>query len=87
MPRDNQEFGVLCKRRGLLLNRLVHSWLSEMGLISFIVAITTVANDIDHNVALMLCAIVSCKLTNEIDGFNVVAINMEDRRIYAMSEG
>ena len=73
--------------RGLLLNRLMHSWLGEMGLItviSFIVAVTTVANDIDHNVTLMLCAIVSCKLTNEVDDFNVVAINIEDRRIYEL---
>ena len=64
--------------RGLLLNCLVHPRLSETGLVSFIVTIVTVTDNVDHDVLLVLGMIISGKLADEIDCLNVVTIDMED---------
>src|SRR6267154_389335 len=83
-PAADQKLRVLSEWSGLLFNRLIHPRLSEMRLISLIMTITTVADDIDNDVTFILRAIVSCKLADKVDSFNIVTIDMEDWRVYGL---
>ena len=74
----NEEFGVLGQWRGLLLDRFVHAGLSEAGLVGFVVAITTITDNVDDDVALVFCAVVGGKLAHEVDGLYVVAVDVEN---------
>ena len=70
----------------LLRNALVHQRLSERGLISLVVTELAVANDIDDNVALELGAPVSSQLANEVDGLNIITVDVEDGRVNRLSD-
>lgn len=74
----NKELGVLRQRSRLLLDRLVHPWLGEQRLVGFVVTVTTVADDIDDDVLLELSTVVRRELAHEVDGLDVVAVNVED---------
>ena len=73
-----EEVSVLSEWSELVFDCLVHARLSEHWLIGLIMAVSAVADDIDHDVLLELGSPVGCQLANECDGFDVIAVDMED---------
>lgn len=74
----DQSFSVLGQRSGLLLNGLVHFGLSEAGLVRLVMAVATVADDVDNNILLPLSAPIGRELANEGDSFGIISVNVED---------
>ena len=70
----------------LLGNALVHQWLSERGLVSLVVTELAVADDIDDNVALELGTPVSSKLANEVDGLDIITVDVEDGSVNGLGD-
>lgn len=65
----------------LLLNRLVHLWLSEAGLVSLVVTVSSVTDNIDNHILLESSSPVSSKGTDIVDGLDIVTVDVEDGRI------
>lgn len=74
----DEEFSILSERGGLFLDRLVHSRLCEARLVGLVVAIAAVADDVDDDVFLVLCTVICGELAYKVDGFDVVAVDVED---------
>ena len=62
----------------LVFDDIVHLRLSEHGLISLVVSVTTVTDQIDDDVLLELGPPIGSELTNESDGFGIVSIDVEN---------
>lgn len=54
---SNQKLRLLSQGGGLLLDGSIHHWLRETRLVSFVVAVATVADNVDDNVFLVLGAV------------------------------
>ena len=74
----DEEFGVLSKRGWLFLGRLVHSGLGEAPLVSLVMSIATVADNVDDNVFLVFGTVICGELAYKVEGFHVVPIDVED---------
>ncbi len=76
-----QTIGIDITRRGMFGDDVVHQRLSAGRLVSFVVATTTVTNQIDHDVTLELHAVVDRQLGDKQHRFRIIAINVKDRRL------
>lgn len=74
----DESLDVLGEDGGLLLDGLVHPGLSERGLIRLVVTVFPVADDVDNDVLLELGPPVGGELTDEVDGLDVVSVDVED---------
>src|ERR1700728_72966 len=73
-----QFLNVFVNLWNLLLNAFIHEWLSERGLVSLVVSLLAITNNVDNDVFLELSAPVGSHLTDEIDSFHVITIHMDD---------
>ena len=78
---QGQALGIQLASGALFGNLLVHQRLGTAWFVSFVVATTTVADQIDHHVTLELHAVVDGQLGHKHDGFRVITIHMENRRL------
>lgn len=62
----------------LVLDNIVHLGLSEHGLISLVVSVTTVTDQIDNDILLELGPPIGSELTDESDGLGIVSIDVEN---------
>ena len=65
----------------MLSDFLVHRWLGNRRFIAFIVATTSIANDVYDDILLKLHSIINGQLGNKNDGFRVITIDMENGRL------
>src|ERR1700728_3801209 len=65
----------------LLLNAFIHEWLSERGLVSLVVSLLAITDNVDNDVFPELGAPVGSHLTDEIDSFHIITIHMDDGSI------
>ena len=77
----NKCFCIKCTSSALCINQLVHLWLCETWLVTFVVTATAVANKINHNIFLKCLAIFKCPTRNANTSFRIITIYMEDRCI------
>jgi len=61
-----------------LCNLLVHKWLSETGLVEFVVSVFTVPNEIDDYVLLESLSVGGSGLEDPVYVFHAVGIHVED---------
>src|SRR5947209_4281435 len=74
-----QQFvNVFVKLWNLLLNAFIHERLSERGLVSLIVSLLAITNNVDNDVFPELSAPVGSHLTDEIDSLHIITIHMDD---------
>lgn len=74
---SNQLLDVLVELVLLLGNALVHQGLGEGRLVSFVVTLLTVANNVNDDIALELRTPVSSDLANEVDSLSVITVHVE----------
>uniref|UniRef100_A0A146YLN3 Uncharacterized protein n=1 Tax=Fundulus heteroclitus TaxID=8078 RepID=A0A146YLN3_FUNHE len=77
----DQLLRVLLQNRLLLLDLLVHQRLGEHGLVHLVVAHAAVAHQIDHHVLVERGPPLRRHLADVDDGFGVVGVDVEDRRV------
>ncbi len=82
----NKELCVLRQGCGLHSDGLVHPWLSEAWLVSLVVSVAPIANNIYDDISLVFGAVIGGKLTDKCDGFRVITIYVENRRIDGFSD-
>ena len=80
-PFRNQPLGVDFADRRVGLDRGVHQRLGEARLVALVVAKAAVAPHVDDDVATEGLAELDCQLAGEGDGFGIVAVDVEDRRL------
>lgn len=83
---SNEELGILGQWGRLILDGLVHPRLGERRLIGLVVTVTTVADNVDNNILLPLGPVVSSQLADEVDGLDVVAVDVEDGGIDGLGD-
>ena len=62
-------------------NFFIHERLGSGWLISFVVAATTIANEVNDHIALEFVAVVHRHLGDKQDRFRVIGVNVQDRRM------
>lgn len=70
----------------VLLDDLVHHWLSERWLIKLIVTKLTVANQVNNNVSEELLTILCRELEGALHILHRVSVNVEDRSIDGLGD-
>ena len=79
-------FNVDIQSRFLVLDYVVHSWLSEGRLVGFIVTLFTIADDVDDDIRLKLLAPVCGELMDECYCFDIVTVDVEDRTVICFTD-
>lgn len=59
------------------LNALVHQWLGERWLISLVVAVLSVADQVDNDIRAELRAPIGSKLADKVNSLNIISVNVE----------
>mmetsp|Transcript_57860 Transcript_57860/g.125613 ORF Transcript_57860/g.125613 Transcript_57860/m.125613 type:complete len:274 (-) Transcript_57860:871-1692(-) len=77
---------VLVQSRALLLHGSIHLRLREHGVVDLVVAVLAVADDVDHHVPLEAVAPLRGQTADLDDGVDVVAVDVEDGRLYALGD-
>jgi hypothetical protein len=68
------------------LNHLVHEGLSESGLVEFIVAVLTVADQVDDDITLELLSEFRSEFESALDVFHAVGVDVEDGSVDRFSD-
>ena len=63
------------------LYALIHQRLGVARFVSFVVAQAAKSDHVEHNILLILLAIVECDTQSPISGFRIVSIDMKDGRL------
>lgn len=71
-------FGVFLNGGPLVSNALVHQRLGEGRLVGLVVSLLAVADNVDDNILLELGTPVSGKLADEVDGLDIVTVDVEN---------
>lgn len=74
----DQFAGVVAEHGGLVRDLLVHERLGERRLVGFVVAVLSVAHDVDDDIGVEGCSPFRGQVEHEGDGLNVVSIHVED---------
>src|SRR5580704_5576074 len=82
----DQLVAVDLQGRGMRGDRLVHQRLGELRLVALVVAVAAIAEHVDHNGLLELLPELGRDLGSEDDGFRIVAIDVENRRLDHFSD-
>ena len=77
----DQLVAVDFQRRGMRGDRLVHQRLGERRLVALVVAVTAIAEHVDHDRLLEFLPELGRDLGGEHHGFGIVAVDVEDRRL------
>src|SRR5690606_33924877 len=77
----HQRIGIQLACGALLGDLLVHQRLGAAWLVGLVVATTTVADQVDDDVALELHAVIDSQLGDEQHGFRIIGVYVEDRRL------
>ena len=59
------------------LDALVHQWLGERWLISLVVAVLSVADQVDNDIRAELSAPIGSKLADKVDSLNIISVDVE----------
>src|SRR5690606_41884517 len=70
----------------MLADRLVHQRLREARFVALVMAEAAIAPHVDDDVALELLAVFDGQLAGKGDGFRIVAVDVEDRRLDALRD-
>src|SRR5262249_26346804 len=73
-------------RRGVRFDRRVQRRLGERGLVTLVMSVTTIANEIDQEVLTELRAIRDAKSNRSNAGLDVVGVDVNDRNLEALCE-
>ena len=77
----HESLGIQRSHAGMGLHALVHQRLCVTRLVSFVVTEPAKSDHIQHDVLLILLAVVECDAQGAIGGFRIVSINMKDWRL------
>jgi hypothetical protein len=72
--------------RVLGVDALVHERLSERRLVGLVVTVLSVTVEINDNIVLELGTPVGSKLADEVDGLDIVGVNVEDRGVNGLGD-
>ena len=81
-PFFEQSFTVNLSRRRMFANRFIHARLGEHRLITFIVAMTSITENINDHITFKLLSELSSEISDPNNGFRVVTIDMKNRRLH-----
>ncbi len=84
VPTLREPLGVEAADRGTLVDEAVHLGLRERRVVGLVVAVTPVADEIDDDVAVELLAVVEREARDPHDGFRVIAVDVDDRRLHGL---
>ena len=70
----------------MVLDRLVHEWLGEHWLVDLVVAVPSVADDVDDDIALPLLAPLGGDLHDLANGLDVVTVDVKDRSVKRLGD-
>lgn len=68
------------------LDALVHQWLGEGWLISLVMAVLSVADQVDNDIRAELSAPIGSKLANEVDSLDIIGVDVEDWSINGLGD-
>ena len=68
------------------LDGSVHLGLGVAGIVTLVVALSAVADHVDHHVLVEPLPVGECKPGNADAGFGVVAVHVQDRRLYGLGD-
>lgn len=72
--------------RRLRIDALVHQGLGKRGLVSLVVTMLSVADQVNDNIVLELGAPVGSELTDKVDSLNIVGIDVEDGGVNSLGD-
>ena len=78
-PYCRQGFGVEQMDRTAIFYLFIHERLGEAGFVTFVVAVATVADDLDDHIPAEVLAVGESQSGDHVDRFRFLAIDMEDR--------
>ena len=71
---------------GMLADLVIHQRLGELGLVALVVPEAAIAPHVDHDVAAEGLAVFDRQLAGEGNGFGIVAVDVQDRRLDALGD-
>ena len=82
----DERIGVQGADGSLCLNEVVHQGLGHRGVVSLVVPAAAVADEVDHDIAVELLAIVERELGDPHDGLGVVPVDVHDGRLDGLGD-
>jgi hypothetical protein len=85
-PTSHERFNEELAYAASLIDRPIHQRLRVARIITLVVAMASIAHDVDHNIAVERLAILIRQAGNADTRFGIITVDMKDRRLTATNE-